>query len=265
MNKKGQSSLEYLMSYGWALVMVVIIVGILVFIISSPAKTDTFSITNSTEIMLKGGIVQDTTAIAILQNITGGEINIIDISESGNYTNCTINEELADIDIAAGAVMELNCPLSGQDPTGTVTITYKNIAGLQKTASIDIQGDLVNMPPIFFQKTDYGAEEDCITVNLCIARGNKRPLYNSVTEAGYVASSPDLTQWATGTCASPSAFDTFENTAGGNPPALIGQDTCLYLTIDNEYYDLVFSQWTQGIGGVGQGGGFAYTRTRYIS
>ncbi|MBU0627171.1 hypothetical protein KKG31_02960 [Patescibacteria group bacterium] len=41
---------------------------------------------------------------------------------------------------------------------------------------------------------------------------------------------------------------------------------CLHTISDDKYYDIVFSDWTQGVWGSppGSGGGFAYSRTEYL-
>ncbi len=140
MNQKAQSSLEYLMTYGWALVLIATVVSVLVFIISSPASGVTFSSSDPTKIMVKAGAIQGTNAVAQLTNITGGRMAVTVIAAAGtSYTlPCTINKEASNIDIPAGSVMELNCPLSGEDPTGAVTISYTDFAGLERDVVIRI-------------------------------------------------------------------------------------------------------------------------------
>ena len=72
MRQRAQASLEYLMTYGWAMVIIISIVAILVFIVGSPASDITFSSSDPTKILLKAGAVSGTDAEIVLQNITGG-------------------------------------------------------------------------------------------------------------------------------------------------------------------------------------------------
>ena len=123
MNHKEQAGIEYLMTYGWALILIAAVIGALVFIVGTPTTTPTFTSTNPGKILLKGGTIEGTTATAILQNITGGQIQITNITETGTYSNCKINGS-ATATIPAGATMQLQCTLFGRDPIGTITITY---------------------------------------------------------------------------------------------------------------------------------------------
>ncbi len=140
LNSRAQSSLEYVMLYGWALVLIATVATVLVFIVSSPASQTTFSSSDPTKIMVKAGEIQGTDAVAQLTNITGGRINITNITVTGGYTGCTINNETTNIDILTGDTMDLNCPLSGGDPTGAVTLTYTDFFNLQREAIIRIVG-----------------------------------------------------------------------------------------------------------------------------
>jgi hypothetical protein len=69
---------------------------------------------------------------------------------------------------------------------------------------------------------------------------------------------PIGTQWARSTCATAVELDFFGFTemTGYEPPSIVGEDVCLWLTGSNLKYDVVFSSWQSG-----GGGGFAYRRT----
>jgi len=140
-NSKAQSGLEYLMTYGWALILIAAVIGVLVFVASSPDSDITFSSSDPTKIMIKSGNLYATTITVIVQNITGGNITITYISATGDsYTTCTINQQTTNIDILAGETMLLECPLSGEDPTGAVVLTYTDFTSLQREAIIRIAG-----------------------------------------------------------------------------------------------------------------------------
>jgi hypothetical protein len=129
--------------------------------------------------------------------------------------------------------------------------------------------NLVAAATVTFTKPDWGdpsVYKDCITPSVCITRDNQGPIYNSVSEPYaelYCGStSPHDTEWAMGTCASPSTpFNNFITTASCMPPSIVGQDMCLHLITDNKYFDIKFNSWTSGA----MGGGFSYTRTPKLS
>ncbi len=137
---KAQASLEYLMTYGWMLILIATVVGVLVFIATPPADEVVFSSSDPAKIMLKSNNVRDNITTAVLQNVTGGELRITSVSASGgSYTGCTVNGEVAPV-VFAGETMLLECPLSGTSPVGTVTIAYKDFANLDKEVIISIGG-----------------------------------------------------------------------------------------------------------------------------
>jgi uncharacterized protein (UPF0333 family) len=139
LGKKGQSSLEYLVTYGWAFILIATVMGVVVFLIGSSASTATFSSSEPAKILLNAGTISPGQATIKLQNITGGQITVSGISPSGaNYSSCTLNGMAPNIDIVAGGSMELECPLSGADPTGAITLTYTDFAGLQRNTIIRV-------------------------------------------------------------------------------------------------------------------------------
>ena len=135
MNSRAQAGLEYLMTYGWALIIIATVVGVLVFVVGTPVQETKFSSSQSNKILLKSSTADSTTATAVLQNITGGQIEITGIEETGfTAGTCTIDSSETGT-IGAGESMFLECEHTG-NPTGTVTITYNNFAGLEQTATI---------------------------------------------------------------------------------------------------------------------------------
>ncbi len=117
--------------------------------------------------------------------------------------------------------------------------------------------------PVAFAKPDGGAQTDCITPGVCIARGASGPLFNSAVEAGPApggcdTTSPAGTEWALGSCiGNAGPFTGFPRMTGCNPRSILGRTVCLHLVGEDEYHDVVFDSYTGG----GGGGGFAYTRT----
>jgi len=93
MNDKAQASLEYLMTYGWALILIATVVGVLVFVVSTPSEGMKCSVDDQTKFILKGIEIpegghssgpgfdywQGSENKMILQNVTGGKITVTDI------------------------------------------------------------------------------------------------------------------------------------------------------------------------------------------
>ena len=136
--KGAQASLEYLMTYGWALVLIATVVAVLLFIVSSPASEVFFSSSDPTKIIIKAGAVQGSDVEVRVQNLTGGDLDISAISETG-YSGCTANGGAAPVSVSAGAEIVLECT-SSSDGTGTITLDYTDFAGLSRVVVINGRG-----------------------------------------------------------------------------------------------------------------------------
>jgi hypothetical protein len=83
---RAQAGLEYLMTYGWAFLLVVTIIGVLIFVVSPSSASVNFNSDNR-QIMVRGGNVVSTggadSVSLSLQNATGGAITITGISLDG--------------------------------------------------------------------------------------------------------------------------------------------------------------------------------------
>jgi len=144
MNRKAQASLEYLMTYGWALVLIATVIGVLVFIASTPESEITFSSSDPTKILSKAVSLSGTDADIVLQNITGGVIKVKQATTDMPNTGCSLNgEAFSSIDsantavITAGGEMIIEC--SGiTDPNGRLTIVYNDFAGLERRTNLTV-------------------------------------------------------------------------------------------------------------------------------
>ncbi len=108
------------------------------------------------------------------------------------------------------------------------------------------------------------ANQDRITSNVWITRKSSQGIYNIKTESGYAnSSSPDDTEWATGTTANYldytyTDWETWQaNETSDNTPDIVGVDAVIHLISENIYIDIKFTSWTSG----GAGGGFGYERS----
>ncbi len=101
--------------------------------------------------------------------------------------------------------------------------------------------------------------QDRITDEVWITRANDGgEIYNAKSENGSdKGSSPKGTQWAIGTINNLDnlSFKSFRD-AVDKPKDVVGKDLVLFLTQEEIFISVKFTQWTEG-----KGGGFAYERS----
>ena len=167
MENKAQAGLEYLMTYGWALVLVATVVGSLVFILGSPIDDESFQTSDPTKFLIKGGQIIGDQALVKLQNTTGGEIRITDLLTSG-YTGCSINGnyEIEGITISPGGEIEILCTLT-QESTKTITVEYEDQLGLEDTVTVTSSGGNTPLGPGGETICDDGFDNDGDTLIDC--------------------------------------------------------------------------------------------------
>jgi hypothetical protein len=130
---------------------------------------------------------------------------------------------------------------------------------------------------ITFTKADYAdwtlpENQDRITGNVWLTRGDNSGLFNAAVESWYFAigwaGEPTGTEWAIGTTAN---YDTLtyepwvewlDYWPGWYATSPDYNPAVLHLIDDDIYIDIEFTQWTTGPRGTdpGQGGGFSYRR-----
>lgn len=111
------------------------------------------------------------------------------------------------------------------------------------------------------------ANQDRITDNVWLTRGNNQGLYNAASESSYNDfASPADTEWAFGTTANISnlTFSSWEEAIDSEPiDNMLDENMVIHLITDDIYFDIKFTAWTIGPGGGGPGGGgFTYIRSR---
>lgn len=119
--------------------------------------------------------------------------------------------------------------------------------------------------PVFFEKENYGDQVDEIDTDIAITRGNNQGIYNPYEELNWnnnEKTSPLNTLWNSDGWGNLRAikqrtYTTFYNAVGGNlGENILGIELIMFDTINNKYYAIKFSSWTQN----NLGGGFSYTR-----
>lgn len=151
MDGKAQAGLEYLMTYGWALILIATVIGILVAVVIAPSSNVTFTSSAPTKIMLKGGTQnQAGEAEVVAQNITGGKIQVKHVYLTGDYTglatlNGTILSTIRDsnlMEVKSGETLifeGMNYVGSGQ-VSGEINIVYQDVMGFTNNAKITARG-----------------------------------------------------------------------------------------------------------------------------
>lgn len=104
--------------------------------------------------------------------------------------------------------------------------------------------------------------QDRITDNVWLTRKNSQGLFNIHNEVAFGVGSPAGTEWATGNAVDHASltFQDWRDWAEFFPPGTVGVNAVLHLIAEDIYLDIRFDSWTNGVGGVPQGGGFSYTR-----
>ena len=92
-DKKAQSALEYLMTYGWALVVIVIVIAALVFLIN-PTQVGPNNCTGFSRFPISNHQVSATneTITYVLSNQTGGDATSVIFTATGTVGGATIND-----------------------------------------------------------------------------------------------------------------------------------------------------------------------------
>jgi hypothetical protein len=149
MNFRGQAALEYLMTYGWALVLIVTIASILFFVMSSPTSGVTCTSSDPAKMPVQSFNIPATGTETIkVINGTAGKITftgvsfdgaangftaVTDIPDSGGATKPTIN---------GGGIIQLQPTTGGNalDSNASLTLQYNDQFNYTKIVKITCQG-----------------------------------------------------------------------------------------------------------------------------
>jgi len=145
MRKRAQAAMEFLMTYGWAILAAVIVVGVLWYMIGDPTNLVGNSFKVSTPFTKSAMVASATTDVIQVEFLNGGaeEVNITSVSIS----NCGANTTSTTIATGASTVFSVNCsaggnPLdSGDRLNSDVVISYlTDGSSLQQQATGTITG-----------------------------------------------------------------------------------------------------------------------------
>jgi uncharacterized protein (UPF0333 family) len=154
MDNKGQSALEYLMTYGWALIVIAIVIGVLIFVTSSTSGGVICQSGSSSMVLKETSFNPGTDGVGFtLQNATGGTITLVAdcvgatavdgtyITDSSGVAECTAGTEtngetftVTTLDAAASG--------TGSFTGGTATVGYTTAGGLAASVTINCSGTI---------------------------------------------------------------------------------------------------------------------------
>ncbi len=145
MQKKGQAAMEFLMTYGWAILAAVIAIGVLAYFgVFSPGKYTTGSAVVNPPFYVNAQNIRASTGVTLeLKNNGGEEYNIQSVVISGcgtDSTPTTIAEGASGtITVACTPVLE-----AGKTFKGDITINYQKTGSLVAlTSTGTISGKVV--------------------------------------------------------------------------------------------------------------------------
>jgi hypothetical protein len=140
---KGQTAIEYLMTYGWAILIILIVAGVLAYYgIFAPSSFlgPTARGFGQLQVLNPWAVASDGTVTLNLANRVGGAINVTDIAmtiDNNPYT-CTPTDELT---LAAGSDGTFTCDAgvitgaaAGGTYSATMVISYRYPSDAQSAA-----------------------------------------------------------------------------------------------------------------------------------
>jgi len=149
-NKKGQAALEFLMTYGWAILAAIIVIGALGSYFYFNQSTQSSALVNAPFYAEAWSIADDGFELG-LQNNGGEEVTItsITITNTAGTITCTgtgaalASGATSDFDVKTGATCASALAV-GDSFKGSITIAYtKGGSAIELTSSGSISGDVV--------------------------------------------------------------------------------------------------------------------------
>ncbi len=156
MNKKGQAAMEFLMTYGWAILVVIAAIAALAYFgVLDPANLLPERCQSSAGMDCIDTAVVTTTGVTLaLRNNVGSTIEITDVDGvdctgnscvvSGTSGTCTPAASFVAVNVSNNEVLRatVSCSLpDGERYDDTITVSYTNTeTGLQHEVPVDVRG-----------------------------------------------------------------------------------------------------------------------------
>ena len=145
-----QVGLEFLLTYGWAVVVVTTIAALLIVTFSAPSDKVNFS-AGGRKIVIKASSVAEcggTDSVALmLQNFSGGEITITNAAGTGSFeeagSSLTIDGSRPPVVVSAGRQIRLEkIGAACGAVSGSINVDYTDQDGLQQNVEIKGLGNM---------------------------------------------------------------------------------------------------------------------------
>ncbi len=154
MDKRGQSALEYLMTYGWALIVIAIVIGVLIFVTSSTAGGVICQSGSPNMILKETSFNPGAAGVGFtFQNATGGTVTLVAdcvatagvdgtyISGSDGADECTA-EDVTNGDTFTVTNLDGAATGTGAFTGGTATVDYQTAGGLSASVTVNCSGTI---------------------------------------------------------------------------------------------------------------------------
>ncbi|MCX6798479.1 MAG: hypothetical protein NTW59_00045 [Candidatus Diapherotrites archaeon] len=163
MKEKAQAGLDYLLTYGWAFILVMSVLGLIFFLVSGPTGQVSFFSSDSGQILVKGGEIKKAggadAVSMVLQNSAGAPISITGVflddvqmvSNEGGAApavNGTLFSALP-LDVPNGGQITISGvdfsnsnPEYKNDVRGGIRVVFNNTYGYTKTVDINAAGKI---------------------------------------------------------------------------------------------------------------------------
>ena len=144
MDSRAQSGLEYLMTYGWALIIILTIVGVLVLITGSPVSSANFSSSDSINLPIKAGSINESDVVELIsQNMTGGEISVTGVTLEYPFGGGTLNgtntgdiTPASPVIVPAGDELHFEGIVYAGSGIGTIAIDYADYTSIERQVTV---------------------------------------------------------------------------------------------------------------------------------
>jgi hypothetical protein len=147
MEKRGQSALEYLMTYGWALIVIAIVIGVLIYVTSTGTGGVTCQSTSQALIVKEWAVSAGEDGVGLtLQNATGNTINIDTngIAAVGDFSDTAGNASVSPSSVPKNNTFTVtNVDANSAGTTfndGRVMVSYTTSGGLTASGVITCAG-----------------------------------------------------------------------------------------------------------------------------
>ena len=154
MDKRGQSALEYLMTYGWALIVIAIVIGVLIFVTSSTSGGIVCQSGSPNMVLKETSFNPGASGVGFtLQNATSGTITVVadcvaTTGVDGFYISGSDGaDECTDANTTVGGTFTVQnldgaATGTGSFTGGTATVNYTTAGKLPASVTINCSGTI---------------------------------------------------------------------------------------------------------------------------